>query len=181
MKKLVGLCLLCVLGIVPSASAQFAGGDGDGYGSETLATSFPFQQVNFYAGGDGDGYDSATLATSFPAFVNLYTGGDGDGYDSETLAMSFPAFVNFYAGSSGDGYDSASSEPPGSTTRYVAPTGSDAFNNCTVQADACATIAHAVNRANAGDILDLAAGTYTEPGLVIDKALNIQGQGVIVQ
>ena len=32
-----------------------------------------------------------------------------------------------------------------------------------------------------GDTLDLAAGTYNEPGLVIDKALTIQGQGVVVQ
>ena len=131
MKKLVGLFVLCVFGVIPGASAQFVGGD-------------------------GDGYDNETLVTSFPAFVNLYTGGDGDGYDSET------------------------SEPSGTTTRYVATDGRDAFNNCTVEADACATIAHAVNRANAGDILDLAAGTYNE-SLVIDKALTIQGQGVIVQ
>ena len=82
MKKLVGLFVLCVFGVVPGASAQFVGGD-------------------------GDGYDSATLATSFPAFVNLYTGGDGDGYDSKT------------------------SEPSGTTTRYVATDGSNAFNNCT--------------------------------------------------
>ena len=154
MKKLISLCLLCVFGVVPGASAQFAGGD-------------------------GDGYDSATLATSFPAFVNLYTGGDGDGYDSATLAMSFPAFVNLYTG--GDGYDSRTSEPSGNTTRYVATDGRDAFNNCTVQADACATIAHAVNQANDGDTIDLAAGTYNEPGLVIDKELIIQGQGVVVQ
>ncbi len=156
MKKLSSLCLLCVFGVVPSASAQFAGGD-------------------------GDGYDSATLATSFPAFVNLYTGGDGDGYDSATLAMSFPTFVNLYTGGDGDGYDSGTSEPSEITTRYVSTIGSNAFNNCTVQADACATIAHAVNRANAGDTLDIGAGTYNESGLVIDKALNIQGQGVVVQ
>ena len=131
MIKLSSLCLLCVLGMVPSASAQ-------------------------YTGGSGDGYDSATLAMSFPAFVNLYTGGDGDGYDSKT------------------------SEPSANTIRYVATDGRNAFNNCTVQADACATITHAVNRANAGDILDLATGTYTAPGL-IDKKLIIQGQGVVVQ
>jgi len=156
MKKLVGLFVLCVFGVVPGASAQFVGGY-------------------------GDGYHSVTLAMSFPAFVNLYTGGDGDGYDSETLAMSFPAFVNLYTGGDGDGYDSKTSEPSENTTRYVATDGRDAFNNCTVEADACATMAHAVNRANAGDTLDLATGTYTEPGLVIDKALNIQGAGVIVQ
>ncbi len=131
MKKLVGLFVLCVFGVVPGASAQFVGGD-------------------------GDGYHSVTLVTSFPAFVNLYTGGDGDGYDSKT------------------------SEPSENTTRYVATDGRDAFNNCTVEADACATIAHAVNRANAGDTLDLATGTYNE-SLVIDKALTIQGAGVIVQ
>ena len=108
MKKLVGLCLLCVFGVVPSASAQYMGG-------------------------------------------------------------------------SGDGYDSASSEPLGSTTRYVAPTGSNAFNNCTDQAHPCATIAHAVSHANDGDTLNLAGGTYNEPGLTIEKELNIEGQGVIVQ
>ncbi len=30
MKKLVGLFVLCVFGVVPSASARFVGGDGDG-------------------------------------------------------------------------------------------------------------------------------------------------------
>ena len=54
-------------------------------------------------------------------------------------------------------------------------------NTCTNAATPCATIAHAVSQANPGDILDLAAGTYNEPGLVITKALNIQGQGVIMQ
>ncbi len=46
---------------------------------------------------------------------------------------------------------------------------------------ACATIAHAVVQATPGDTLALAAGAYAEPDLVIDKALNIQGAGVIVQ
>ena len=82
MKKLTSLCLLCVFGVVPGASAQFVGGSGDGYGSAALATSFP-------------------------------------------------AFVNFYAGGSGDGYDSRTSQPSGTTTRYVATDGSNAFNNCT--------------------------------------------------
>ncbi|MFB3098501.1 MAG: T9SS type A sorting domain-containing protein [Acidimicrobiia bacterium] len=59
MNKLSSLCLLCVLGIAPVASAQYTGGSGDGYDSAALATSFP-AFVNFYAGGSGDGYDNAT-------------------------------------------------------------------------------------------------------------------------
>ncbi len=69
--------------------------------------------------------------------------------------------------------------PP--VTRYVATTGSDTGNDCTDQLSPCATIAHAVSQAVNGDTLDLAAGTYNEPGLVIDKYLHIQGAGVIVQ
>ena len=42
-------------------------------------------------------------------------------------------------------------------------------------------MAHALSQASDGDTLNLAAGTYNESGLVIDKALNFQGQGVIVQ
>ncbi len=57
----------------------------------------------------------------------------------------------------------------------------DAGNDCTNPSNKCATLAHAVNQANAGDTINLDAGTYNEPGLVIDKALNIQGQGVVVQ
>lgn len=106
MNKLASLCLLCVLGMVPRASAQYTGGPGDGYDSARLAASFP-GVVNFYAGGSGDGYDSARLMTSFPGVVNFYAGGSGDGYDSAALATAFPSFVNFYAGGPGDGYDSA--------------------------------------------------------------------------
>ncbi len=66
-------------------------------------------------------------------------------------------------------------------TRYVAPTGSDTGNNdCTTAATPCQTIAHAVGQANDGDTLDLAAGTYNEPSLVIEKHLMIEGQGVVV-
>ena len=67
-------------------------------------------------------------------------------------------------------------------TRYVATTGSDTGgNDCTNPLAKCATLTHAVGQANAGDTIDLDAGTYTEPGLVIDKALHIQGLGVVVR
>ncbi len=71
--------------------------------------------------------------------------------------------------------------PPPPMTRYVDPTGNDTANDCTNPAFPCATIAHAVSEADAGDTLDIAAGTYNEPGLVIEKELNIVGAGVIVQ
>ena len=69
----------------------------------------------------------------------------------------------------------------GTVFRYVAPTGSDTNNDCTEAATPCLTLAHAVSQADAGDTLDVAAGVYVEPGLVVDKALLIQGQGVVVR
>ena len=65
--------------------------------------------------------------------------------------------------------------------RYVAPTGNDTGNDCLDPLTPCATLAHAVVQANNGDTIELAAGTYTEPGLLIEKAVFIRGQGVVVQ
>ena len=70
---------------------------------------------------------------------------------------------------------------PAGSLRYVATIGSDAGNDCINPVMPCATIAHAVSEANPGDTLDLADGTYNESSLVITKAVNIQGQGVVVQ
>ena len=68
-----------------------------------------------------------------------------------------------------------------SGARYVATTGSDAGNDCMNPANPCATVGRAVDQAAVGDIINVAAGTYTEPGLIIDKAVIVQGAGVIVQ
>ncbi|MCH8960726.1 MAG: hypothetical protein IH820_05225 [Bacteroidetes bacterium] len=70
--------------------------------------------------------------------------------------------------------------PISDVRRYVAMAGNDA-GDCTNSLDPCATLAYAVGQANNGDIIDLAAGTYNEPGLLIEKNLIIQGQGVVVQ
>jgi len=70
--------------------------------------------------------------------------------------------------------------PISGVRRYVAMAGNDA-GDCTNSLDPCATLAYAVGQANNGDIIDLAAGTYSAPGLVIEKKLIIQGQGVVVQ
>ena len=69
----------------------------------------------------------------------------------------------------------------GPITRFVAPNGSDAGNDCTDVLNPCATITHAVDEALDGDIINLEAGTYTEPGLLIEKILIIQGEGVVIQ
>ena len=63
-------------------------------------------------------------------------------------------------------------------TRYVATTGSDANNNpCTDPAAPCATITYALNQAFVGDTVQVASGTYTESGMVVNKNLTITGAG----
>ncbi len=64
-------------------------------------------------------------------------------------------------------------------TRYVATDGNDdgGANDCTNQAAPCATIAHALTQAVSGDTVEIAAGTYTEGNLLIDKDLTVQGAG----
>jgi len=69
----------------------------------------------------------------------------------------------------------------GPVTRFVATTGNDTGNNCTNDANPCATVAHAVSEAVNGDTLNIGPGTYNEPGLLIEKDLDVQGAGVIVQ
>ncbi len=48
------------------------------------------------------------------------------------------------------------------TTRYVRSGGSDAANTCTSSSSACATIGHALDEADAGDTIDVGAGTFAE-------------------
>jgi hypothetical protein len=71
---------------------------------------------------------------------------------------------------------------PASGTRFVATAGTDVgINSCTVEALPCATVARAVLEANPGEDIDVAAGEYVEPGLVIVKMVNIIGTGVVVR
>lgn len=61
------------------------------------------------------------------------------------------------------------------TVRYVSTSGSDTLNDCTDSANACATIAYAINQSNAGDTIEIAAGTYTEQGITVNEDLSING------
>jgi uncharacterized repeat protein (TIGR01451 family) len=59
-------------------------------------------------------------------------------------------------------------------TRYVGPSGKDEGTCLTVQ-NSCKTIAYTLTQARSGDSLSLAAGTYNEYNLVINKSVNLQG------
>lgn len=62
------------------------------------------------------------------------------------------------------------------STRYVATTGID-FGNCGNSASPCRTITYAISQAVAGNTIEIAAGTYTEAGITIDKDLTLTGAG----
>src|SRR5215510_2504555 len=64
-----------------------------------------------------------------------------------------------------------------SVNRYVDPTGTDLGNDCSVMGTPCQTIQWAVDQSVDGDIVNVAAGTYTEPTniLFIDKSLTFKG------
>jgi parallel beta-helix repeat protein len=60
--------------------------------------------------------------------------------------------------------------------RYVATTGNDAANDCTVAVTPCLTLQAAIAQAVAGDTINVAAGTYSVAGLVtVNKTLTLLG------
>jgi hypothetical protein len=67
----------------------------------------------------------------------------------------------------------------GGTTRYVSSLGTDS-GNCTVKADACATVTYAVQQANPGDTIKLAAGKYFQQA-EINKSVTVEGAGLNAQ
>lgn len=67
------------------------------------------------------------------------------------------------------------------TPRYVAATGNNGggTNTCVDQNNPCATIAHAIIQAAAGDTLLLSSDTFNENNLQVNKNLQIFGEGPI--
>ncbi len=65
----------------------------------------------------------------------------------------------------------------GPTIRYVdCASGNDSGNDCTNSSTPCATVQHAVDVADPGDEIRVAAGTYTE-SLTLDKPVSLMGDG----
>lgn len=66
----------------------------------------------------------------------------------------------------------AMAAPP--QTRYVATTGDDTNNDCTHQANPCEHVQHAVDQADPGDTVSIAAGSYAE-SVSVRKSLTFTG------
>jgi len=64
-------------------------------------------------------------------------------------------------------------------TRYVATTGNDGGggNDCSSQGSPCATLEHAADQANSGDVILLAPGVYTESDIDVETSVTFQGSG----
>ncbi|HRG58966.1 MAG TPA: T9SS type A sorting domain-containing protein [Bacteroidia bacterium] len=94
LNKIFTLLPLLLLGSWLSASAQFKGGQADGY----VKDCFNQTSSNLYSGGQGQGYNKGCYAQSI---TNIYAGGSADGADKNCYNQTS---ANIYAGGSNDGY-----------------------------------------------------------------------------
>lgn len=78
--------------------------------------------------------------------------------------------------------DEETPDPPAAGTKFVATTGSNGgSNDCETVGSPCATITYALTQATSGDVISIAAGTYTETSyLVVATGISIIGAGVDV-
>ena len=72
---------------------------------------------------------------------------------------------------------SAAAVSSGTQVLFVAPNGSDGSNACTVSSMPCASIGHALAESGTGAIIEVAAGTYDEHGLIISNSIELDGAG----
>jgi PKD repeat protein len=92
--KLFTILPLLLLGTWLSASAQFKGGQADGY----VKDCFNQSSNNIHAGGQGQGYNKGCYIQST---TNIYAGGSADGASKSCYNQ---ASINIYAGGNSDGY-----------------------------------------------------------------------------
>lgn len=106
-----GLILLYVCLSTTCAQAQFLGGDGDGYGSETyIGLLNNVSLKTMYSSGEGDGFAS-NRRSGFLEGLNIsemFSGGDGDGYAGESFIgmLNGVSIETMYLGGPGDGFAS---------------------------------------------------------------------------
>lgn len=68
---------------------------------------------------------------------------------------------------------------PQSTTRYVAPGGVNGANDCANANNPCGSVAHAALQTDAGDLVLVAAGQYTETDTIrVFRDMTIRGEGL---
>lgn len=73
-------------------------------------------------------------------------------------------------------------DPPATATKFVATTGSNGgSNDCETSGSPCLTLTYALTQSTSGDIISVAAGTYTETSyLAVGPGISIIGAGVDV-
>ena len=64
-----------------------------------------------------------------------------------------------------------------SIQRYVSTTGYD-DSDCSNSSDPCLTLGYTISQSVAGDVINIAAGTYSPVNVTISKALTLQGAGM---
>ena len=94
LNKIFTMLSLLLLGTWLSASAQFKGGQADGY----VKDCFNQTSSKIYAGGQGQGYNKGCYIQST---TNIYAGGSADGADKSCYNQTS---TNLYTGGSADGY-----------------------------------------------------------------------------
>src|SRR5688572_12481460 len=64
------------------------------------------------------------------------------------------------------------------TARYVDATGGTDDSDCSDSGDPCLTLTYAISQALSGDAIEVAEGTYTEAGIMVNQDLTITGAGM---